>query len=272
MASSPSEVAGVFDRAADTYDAVGVPWFQPIAAGLVQELTVRPGSRVLDVGCGRGAALLPLARATGPTGTVLGIDLSPRMVALTAADVRDLPNVRVEVADAAVPGLPAASFDVVGASLVLFFLPDPLAALRQWAGLLVAGGRLGVSTFGGRDPGWTEIDSVFEPYLPPSMLDARTSGQRGPFASDDGVESLFAGAGLTAIRTTSRTIRAEFDSVEHLLRFSWSHGQRAMWEAVPAARRDGVQSQLLSIAGRQADSSGRLRLDQTVRYTVGSAP
>ena len=52
MASTPTGVAGVFDRAADTYDTVGVPWFQPIAAGLVAELAVRPGS-----GCWTSAAV-----------------------------------------------------------------------------------------------------------------------------------------------------------------------------------------------------------------------
>ncbi|CAA9310725.1 MAG: hypothetical protein AVDCRST_MAG16-123, partial [uncultured Frankineae bacterium] len=39
--TSPPGVAGVFDRAADTYDAIGVPWFGPIAQGLVEELDVQ---------------------------------------------------------------------------------------------------------------------------------------------------------------------------------------------------------------------------------------
>ena len=55
-------VAGVFDRAAPTYDAVGVAMFGPIAERLVAELDLRPGERVLDVGCGRGAVLLRAAR------------------------------------------------------------------------------------------------------------------------------------------------------------------------------------------------------------------
>ena len=151
---SPDGIAGVFDRAADTYDRVGVPWFEPIAAGLVAELAVRPGERVLDVGCGRGAALRPLAQATGPDGYALGIDLAPRMVELTRQDLSDLPQVEVRVGDARAPGLPSASFDVVASCLVLFFLPDPAAALRAWTDLLVGGGRLGVTTFGGQDERW----------------------------------------------------------------------------------------------------------------------
>jgi tRNA A58 N-methylase Trm61 len=65
-----------------------VPWFGPIAQGLVQELVVRPGERVVGAGYGCGAALVPLAHATGPTGPALGLDLTPRMVERTAQDLR----------------------------------------------------------------------------------------------------------------------------------------------------------------------------------------
>jgi ubiquinone/menaquinone biosynthesis C-methylase UbiE len=125
MATSPAGVVGVFDRVADTYDDVGVPWFRPIAEGLVAELDVRSGERAVDLGCGRGAVLSLLAERAGPGGDVLGVDLAPRMVELTARDLAHLPQVRVQVADAQDPGLPAASCDVVAASLVLFFLRDP---------------------------------------------------------------------------------------------------------------------------------------------------
>src|SRR4051794_13463209 len=151
---SPDGIAGVFDRAADTYDDVGVPWFRPIAAGLVDELAVAPGERVLDVGCGRGAALAPLARATGPGGDALGIDPAPRMVELTARALAGLPQVQVRVGDARAPALPPSSFDVVASCLVLFFLPDPASALAAWRRLLVQEGRIGVTTFGAQDERW----------------------------------------------------------------------------------------------------------------------
>ncbi len=205
MTSSPPGVAGVFDRAADSYEAVGVPWFTPIAQGLVEELDVQPGEHVLDVGCGRGAALIPLARASGPAGHVVGIDLAPRMVQRTAADVTDMPWVEVRVGDASAPAEPAASYDVVSCCLVLFFLPEPAAAVRAQAELLVPGGRLGVTTFGAQDERWKAVDAVFAPYLPPTMRGARTSGARGPSRRTRGWRSCCARRGWsTCARRTAR--------------------------------------------------------------------
>lgn len=126
-----NRVAALFDRVADTYDAVGVAWFAPIAAGPVRELAPSSGERALDVGCGRGAATVPLADGVGAGGGVLGIDFAPRMVEATAADVAHLPQVEIRVADARSPGLTLESFDVVASSLVLFFPPEPQDALRR---------------------------------------------------------------------------------------------------------------------------------------------
>lgn len=273
MVSGPVQrIVGVFDRAADTYDDVGVPWFQPIAQGLVDELAVQPGDRVLDVGCGRGAALVPLARATGRSGSVLGIDLSPRMIELTAVDVQPMPQVRLRVADAGAPGLTPGSFDVIASCLVLFFLPDPAAAVQTWAELLAPAGRMGVTTFGRQDERWRTVEAVFTPFLPPAMQDARTSGTRGPFASDEGVEQLLRGAGLEQVRTATRTIEAVFDDPEHWISFSWSHGQRAMWEAVPDAERAGVRRHLVRTLEPLREPDGRIRLAQQVRHTMGAVP
>ena len=271
--ASPGGIAGVFDRVADTYDNVGVEWFRPIAAGLVAELDPQPGERALDVGCGRGAALRPLAQAVGPSGHALGIDLAPAMVARTAADLRELTQVDVRVADARTPGLPPSSFDLVASSLVLFFLTDPSAAVAQWARLLVPGGRLGVSTFGPQDERWQRVDAVFTPYLPPAMLDARTSGTRGPFASDAGVAELLRGAGLVDVRTASSTVTVTFRDAEHLMEFSWSHGQRAMWEAVPEPEHDAIRRQIADVVSEWADDTGGFTFTQYVRYTLArSAP
>ena len=200
MDAQREALRSVFDAAADSYDQVGVDFFQPIAAGLVAELDPQPGERALDLGCGRGAALFPIARAVGPTGFAVGGDLSPVMVAHTTALAAEegLNQVEVLVMDAQEPDLAEVAedgFDLLSASMVLFFLPDPLEALARWRELARPGGRVGVATFGPPDPTWKSIDDLFQPYLPPQLLDARTSGAAGPFGSAAGVEGLFTTAG-----------------------------------------------------------------------------
>ncbi|WP_421733541.1 class I SAM-dependent methyltransferase [Cellulomonas sp.] len=266
---TPDGIVGVFDRAADSYESVGVPWAEPIAARLVAELEALPGGRVLDVGCGRGAALGPLAAAVGPSGYALGIDLAPRMVELTARDLGHLPQVDVRIGDAGSPALPSSSFDVVAASLVIFFLPDPAAALRSWAELLVRGGRLGVTTLGEKDPGWTAVDRLFEPHLPADLVAARARGLRGPYSSDAGMERLFSAAGLAQVRTVPDQVSAVFHDPEQFLAFSWSHGQRSMWEAVPQDDHARLRDEVLAEIDRQRDASGTVTFVQEVRHTLG---
>ena len=264
------QVADVFDRAAETYDAVGVPWFTPIAQRLVAELHPAPGERALDIGCGRGAALFPLAEAVGPSGRVTGIDLAPGMVEATRRDVRarGYHNVDLQVMDANSPDLPESSYDVVAASLVVFFLPDPAAGLRAWQRPLARTGRLGISTFGARDPRWVALDMVFRPYLPPQMLDARVTGQAGPFSSDEGVEQLVRAAGFDRVRTVSADFSVQFADADHWHSWTWSHWQRAMWEAVPEAQRAEVRTAAYRILDRCRDDSGQITLSQRVRFTL----
>lgn len=268
-------VAAVFDQVADTYDAVGVAWFTPIATRLIAELAPTPGERALDVGTGRGAALWPLAEQVGPSGHVTGIDLSPAMVQATLADAEalgllgrvDPSRVDLRVADAASPGIPSQSIDVLAASLVLFFLPAPVLALEAWFNTLRPGGRIGVTTFGPRDDVWENIDAKFARYLPQQMLDARTSGASGPFASDGGVEALVEAAGFSDIHTSSYELPVRFTDVDHWRRWSWSHGQRTHWLAVPSDSRADVLQNIEATIAPILERDGGFTLTQTIRQT-----
>jgi len=258
-----------FDKVADTYDAVGVEFMGPIAAGLVAELAVQPGERVLDVGCGRGAALLRLAAATGDTGRVTGIDLSPRMIELTAADVLAAGlggSVDVRVGDAEDPGVAGGSIDVIASSLVLFFLPDPTAALASWRRALVDGGRVGVSTFGPLNPEW-DVDQIFRPYVPENLPDPRYR-VGGPFASDSAMEEMVAGAGFVDARTVTTTVSARFADAEHWERWSRSAGQRRIWDTIPDDEVEAVRADAAARLDRCRRPDGQMGFDQGVRYTL----
>ncbi|MEO7421851.1 MAG: class I SAM-dependent methyltransferase [Ornithinibacter sp.] len=179
---STERVRSTFDAIADDYDQSGVPFFGPTAAGLVESLGPRPGERALDIGCGRGAVTLLLARAVLPTGRLEAIDLSHAMVEHTRALLdQERLLAGVSTMDAADPDLPAGAFDVIASSLVVFFLPDPAAALTRWVTLLAPGGRIGITTMGEEHPASAQVNALFHPYLPPGMLDPKASGAQSPF-------------------------------------------------------------------------------------------
>jgi ubiquinone/menaquinone biosynthesis C-methylase UbiE len=265
-----ARVADLFHRVADTYDAVGVDFFEPIAAGLVSELAPRAGERALDVGCGRGAVLFRLADAVGPTGYVSGIDVAPGMVERTRADVTAAGLggfVEVAIGDATDLEVPDERFDLVASSLVLFFLRDPGAALRSWHEVLVEGGRLGVTTFGPFSDDWQDVERALRSHLPPEQLDPRTN-TGGPFSSDAGMEALVAEAGFVDVRTATTTIEVRFDDHDAWYRWSMSHGQRQFWESMPAEDVDRVRAGAVEAMEAAVRPDGRLGFDQQIRYTL----
>ncbi|QNN51515.1 class I SAM-dependent methyltransferase [Nocardioides mesophilus] len=99
-------------------------------------------ARVADLGCGTGTLSVLLAEQ----GYVVdGIDLSPEMVARARAKAAEHPDellVSFAEGDASAPRLEAGCYDVVLCRHVLWALPDPVSALRRWAGLLVPGGAM----------------------------------------------------------------------------------------------------------------------------------
>ena len=214
-----------------------------------------------------------LARAVLPSGTLDAIDVSPAMVEHTAAllSADGLPA-RVQVMDATDPQLPPASFDLVASSLVLFFLPDPPAALARWVALLAPGGRIGLTTFGDEHPVWTQLNDLFRPWVPPGMLDPKVVGPDAPFATDAGMETLLRDAGATDVRTVTLRLDVPWGDVDGWKAFSMSTGQRAMWASVPAEERDPLLARAGEILDAARDDTGRVVIWQDMRYTLGTAP
>ncbi|MFZ1670287.1 MAG: methyltransferase domain-containing protein [Candidatus Nanopelagicales bacterium] len=264
------QIASLFDGLATSYDEVGVDFFGPIADELVGRLAPTRGESLLDIGCGKGRVLISAAERAGPNARLMGIDVSPGMLAeaRTTLDKAGLTQVELLEMDAQNPQLAAAPFDVVASSLVLFFLPDPVRALRAWRRLLRPDGRVGITTFGDRDPRWEDVDSVFTPYLPAKMLDARTSGATGPFGSDAGVEDLFRQAGFTDVQTWHAEVGVVFADADHWRTWTMSVGQRAMWQAVPAEKVAEVQKLAAQRLSHCIGDDGRIHLTQTIRTTV----
>jgi ubiquinone/menaquinone biosynthesis C-methylase UbiE len=257
-----SDLVGAFDRASESYDNVGVDFFTPLGAALVAAVAPRPGERLLDVGCGRGAVLFPAADAVGESGSVVGTDLAPGMVSRTAAAAADRPQIAVAVGDAQAPDFPAGSFDVLTAGLVLFFLPAPPVALANYHRVLRPGGRLGFSSFAAHDPLYRRSLQILakhapgapQPFRPPAMFD-----------SAEGLTAAVTEAGFSGTGVSELTVRSSFSGVDQLLAWIGSHGGRQLMEHVPAERLGEAREDLA------AELPAELILTTRVRFVVAVA-
>lgn len=116
----------------------------PIGDAALARAAPRPGERVLDVGCGVGQTTLQLAERVGPTGSVLGIDISTPMLerAREKARAAGCANVRFENADAQTHAFPPASVDLLFSRFGVMFFADPDKAFANLAKAVRPGGRV----------------------------------------------------------------------------------------------------------------------------------
>jgi SAM-dependent methyltransferase len=113
----------------------------PATRMIFAEAGIRPGMRVLDLGCGAGDVTFVAAELVGPDGSVVGVDRSPEALARARlrARQRGLTQVRFVEGDIHDPA-PGGPFDALVERLVLMWVPDPAAVLRQQAAVLRPGG------------------------------------------------------------------------------------------------------------------------------------
>jgi len=141
-----AETQSAYGRWARAYDWLCrlLPGLDGLRAGAVATLDLSPGDTVVDLGCGTGANLPHLREAVGPTGTVVGVDITAGMLGqaeqrVAAAGWR---NVHLVQGDASRP--PVDDVDGVLGTFVVGMLADPAAAVQAWLDYLNPGGRVAV--------------------------------------------------------------------------------------------------------------------------------
>jgi SAM-dependent methyltransferase len=134
----PPELARVPESAAESFAGVANPW----SLGRLE-----PGERVLDLGCGAGTDSLVAAQMVGAGGAVVGIDMTPEMLAKARAAAGELGATNVEFVEAEAERLPfdAESFDVVVSNGVIDLIPDKDAVFAELYRVLRPGGRIQIA-------------------------------------------------------------------------------------------------------------------------------
>ena len=134
----PAELANVPEAAAESFAGVANPWVLGRLA---------PGERVLDLGSGAGTDSLIAAQMVGNEGRVVGIDMTPQMLAKARAAAAELGATNVEFIECEAERLPFpdASFDVVISNGVIDLIPNKDAVFAELHRVLAPGGRLQIA-------------------------------------------------------------------------------------------------------------------------------
>jgi SAM-dependent methyltransferase len=226
----------VFEVAAEAYDRFMGRYSLLLSPQLADLAGVRPGQRVLDVGCGPGALTAELVARLGPA-AVEAVDPSAPFVAAARASN---PGVNVRQASAEQLPFPDRTFDAALAQLVVHFMSDPVAGLTEMARVTRRDGVVAACVWdhgGGQGP--LSLFWQASRELDPEVDDeSQLAGVR-----EGHLAELFEAAGLHEVEETALSASLEHPSFEE-----W-------WE--PFTRGAGPAGSF--VAGLDAERQARLR-------------
>jgi SAM-dependent methyltransferase len=153
------------------------PAVRRLRAWELERLAPSTGDHVLDVGCGLGDVLTPMARVVGPTGSLLGIDASEAFLTVARQRAAD-EDVAVEyrTGDAVALDVDDRSFDVCRSERMLQWLPDLVPAVAEMVRVLRPGGRLCVIDTDWRTLQFDVVDEEASQGVAAALRAVRTTG------------------------------------------------------------------------------------------------
>jgi ubiquinone/menaquinone biosynthesis C-methylase UbiE len=263
--------AGVYSRAAQTYDRVGPSPFTQCARRIVELLSIEPNARILDVATGTGAMLVAAAKLAGPSTTLVGIDVSEGMLqrARETTEAAGLSNVSLRVMDAQALEFANEWFDYVLCGFALGSIPDPARALSEMRRVLRPAGRLGLvhapGWFFQHDPRWLWQEDLF-----------RQAGVSvTPYDSERAVAELTAALCRTHFANTvllEESCPLVFNDEAEWWTWLWSHGSRRLVEQVPRDQLPTLQHALTSGLARCREGDGLIHGRLRTMLALASKP
>ena len=239
----------------------------PVAKALIRVAALRPGERVLDVGCGTGVAARLAAAQVGPDGSVAGLDPNPGMLAVAGAAAPAELGIEWHQAGAEAMPLPDGAFDVVLCQMALQFMPDRGQALREMRRVLAEGGRLALTVPGPAGPPFEILDRAMARHLG----NQAAGFVRTVFAlHDEGeLERLLTDAGFRDVAVTAETHEFQLPAPADFLRqYIWSTPLAAIVSEASEDARSALEREVVAAWEEFGDGVGMRYRQRAVTATA----
>jgi ubiquinone/menaquinone biosynthesis C-methylase UbiE len=179
------------------------------SASAYDHFQIKPGDKVLDIGCGYGETCLEIGEIVGAEGEVLGLDCTQAFldIANKERDEAGLDNVKFVLGDAQTYELPENYYDVVYSRFGVMFFQNIVYALKNAHKTLKPGGKLCMIVWRtiNDNPCWGMAKDIALKHLPPPSDNAQTCGP-GPFslADEETTRAMMNAAGFESIELFER--------------------------------------------------------------------
>lgn len=176
---------------------------EPLGLAAMDALRPKEAEHIIDIGCGCGQTTLTLAARVGPTGSIVGVDISEPMLAVALRRPRAAPDLRVDFRqqDAQTDDLGRGLFDAAFSRFGVMFFSDPVAAFANIRASLKRDARLAFVCWRPLDENpWLQAPlQAALPFLPPVAPPDPTAPGPFAFADPSRVRSILADAGYGSV-------------------------------------------------------------------------
>jgi ubiquinone/menaquinone biosynthesis C-methylase UbiE len=239
--------ACTYGAAAHHYGLAPLGFWDRFGSATVSRLPLATGDAVLDLCCGAGASAIPAARAVGPAGHVLGVDVAGPLLEMARAKAarEGLANIEFRQRDATRTGLAGGSFDAVVCVFGVFFAPDMAAFVAEMWRLVRPGGVLAITTWG--QGLWEPASTCFWESVravEPSLF--RAFSPWDEITTPQALADLFACGGVAGPVVAASPGQQHLDSPDQFWDVVLGTGYRATIDALSQEQRTQVHRRLLS--------------------------